>query len=415
MDTDNSYRPNTCVIIQAAPNTVFVAISMIFLYISIVGVGFLPSRIHTDISQTGGADNIRQLFFVSVFLALTLVYSRRNGVASLATLLPLHIYLLFGWAALTLLWSPVPEIGGRRLMLLAIVCISCFMNVKYFGNERAIRFIFSCLLIFVVLSVIVGFLVPGVAIHQPDDPEPSIVGGWRGIFFHKNESGFVAAACLIWLVFSRWRGSYFLKGASFGACGFLLVMSGAKTPLIMLPVSLLLYFTFVLGPRKLGISFALIAVLFVGVLGLLLFDNIAEILSNPVSLTGRIGLWQSLIYFTQDNFWTGGGFGSIWDVGTASPLLPYLIIWMYGAAHGHNGYLDTIVAIGFPGLLLTLFSFFIWPTFKLIKRPALNIRTRDMILCLLLFIFLHNFIETDIMYLPHAPWTLLILLCAIAS
>jgi O-antigen ligase len=426
MGTNNLHRPHAGITIPAASTFCLYTAGFVFLFVSITGLRFLSTDIGElgfhfeaqDLMASTQDSFLRQSMFVGALLALTLIYIDRRGLASLATLVPLDIYLLFGWAAFSLLWSPVPQLGGRRLLIMTVIFASSFMMARILGAARTVRFVFTFLLAFVFLSVLAGFILPKIAIHQFNEQAEDVIGTWRGLFGHKGFAGFFAAACFIELIFSQ--RAFLHKGAGLAACGFLLLMSGAKSDIIVLPVSLLLYTMFVLVPRKLGatvpilVVFTLLALLLGLILGLLFFDKIELIFSNPNSLNGRVGLWLVVFQFLKNNFWTGGGFDSLFAVGTASPLLPYSSGWELRAANAHNGYLDVMAQMGFPGLVLSLFSLFIWPIFKLRKQSALGIHIRDMIFCVLIFTSLHNLTSGSIMNVT-GPSVLLILCCAVAS
>jgi exopolysaccharide production protein ExoQ len=420
MGTDRLRRLSSRATMSPAANTVLYVGCFVFIFISFVGLSFLgvrPGELGLDTviindNSPAASDTLRQIMFIGSFLVLLISYLNRRGIASLITLLPLHIYWLFGWAAATLLWSPVPALGGRRLAIMAMIVACAFMMVKSLGAERTVRFVFSFLLASVFLSVIAGFLFPTIAINQFDPREIGITGNWRGMFEHKNVAAFVAAACFIDLIFSS--RSYALKGTGLAASAFLLWMSDGKAAFGILPASLVLYLIFVLTARKMGILFAFMALLVMLLMGLLFLDDIELILSRPDALTGRILLWTEVVHFLQEHFWTGGGFGSIFSAGLESPLLPYLDGWARWASHAHNGVLNILVQIGFPGAVLSLFSFFIWPLLRLSKQSTLGTGTRHTIMCLYVFMILQNLTESNIME-QNAASVLLILFCAVAA
>ena len=82
-------------------------------------------------------------------------------------------------------------------------------------------------------------------------------------------------------------------------------------------------------------------------------DALAVLLSDPGALSGRAQIWPLLISYSQQHPWTGAGFGSFWQIGDNSPIWELTDGWVAEiASHGHNGYLDLIVTIGYPGMLL---------------------------------------------------------------
>jgi len=192
------------------------------------------------------------------------------------------------------------------------------------------------------------------------------------------------------------------------------------SPLFLFPLSLAVDYFVRLAWIKFGPYLFFSAVLAVIPLAVapLLFngDGIFDFLANGDNLTGRVAIWQVMFSFLRDHLWSGGGYGSIWDVGLGTPLLPYFTSWVELASHGHNGYIDTVVSMGIPGLLLCLLAFFVSPMSKLKACTTLTAPTRQVIGCLFFFVFAHNFFESNIMAGPQAAsWMLLTTLCAVVS
>ncbi len=404
---------------QSASDVLVSVLFLAVIYICFVGVGVFPARAPQGMAQTGTPDTIRQVSYGGAFLLMLGVYLKTMGLAGLARLFSLPVLLVFSWAALTLLWSPVPGVGARRIILVAITMSSVFMGIASFGAERGFRFVFAGLLSLVVASVIAGFLVPA-AIHQPGDPEAGIVGAWRGLFYHKNEAGLVAAACIIWLLHTPASGRRIYQFLCLAACITLLLASQAKTALLLLPLSLLAGHLARLARERLAPLqfFSLFAILIPALMSpvVVYWDQVSSYMADGDSLTGRVAIWEVLLRFVDDHLWTGGGFGSIWGVGLNTPLRPYFTSWTEFAVHGHNGYLDVAASMGIPGLLLCLWAFFLWPLAKLGECHALAGSTRQAVYCLLVFLFAHNLFESNLMAGPQAAsWMLLTVLYAVIS
>ena len=68
---------------------------------------------------------------------------------------------------------------------------------------------------------------------------------------------------------------------------------------------------------------------------------------------GRVGIWTFAIESLQSRLLTGYGFSAFWG-GSSIQNLPQGMEWAEFASHSHNGYLDTALAMGLPGLALLI-------------------------------------------------------------
>lgn len=69
-------------------------------------------------------------------------------------------------------------------------------------------------------------------------------------------------------------------------------------------------------------------------------DSLSAAFASPDALTGRVQIWPVLIACSRDHWMQGSGYGSVWNIGTASPAYEYATGWASTIASGHNGYLD---------------------------------------------------------------------------
>jgi O-antigen ligase len=88
--------------------------------------------------------------------------------------------------------------------------------------------------------------------------------------------------------------------------------------------------------------------------------EIAKLLPLDSSFTGRTDIWTFGVQSLQGRLATGYGFASFWG-SSAIQNLPEGKEWAAFAAHSHNGYLDTTLGMGLPGLALLLAAMVIKP------------------------------------------------------
>ncbi len=80
---------------------------------------------------------------------------------------------------------------------------------------------------------------------------------------------------------------------------------------------------------------------------------IAKMLPLDTSFTGRTDIWTFAVQALQLRLPTGYGFSAFWGSSSIQNL-PEGMEWAEYASHSHNGYLDTALAMGLPGLALLI-------------------------------------------------------------
>lgn len=319
------------------------------------------------------------------------------------------------WCLITLSWSPAPAVGFRRIVLTMVVIFTTFACVGKLGAKDAMDIFAKLVSLLVVVSVVTGLIVPA-AIHQIGELDTELVGAWRGVFTHKNDAGFVAAIaamCALYQCRERFDPKWvvlLLVSVVF------LVLSRSKTSIGLLMPSLLLGRLLAWAQeRGHGRVVALLLTLLVGlafVVMMLAMDNEAGgLFDDPEAFTGRAAIWQVLLEMFVDRPITGFGYGSIYGVGSLSPLYDYAGGWISFVAHGHNGYFDLAVSIGFIGLIGATIAFVLMPFQNLLSVGG-DDQLRRLLLSMLVFVALHNLMESALLDRARLEWVTLLLICA---
>jgi O-antigen ligase len=124
----------------------------------------------------------------------------------------------------------------------------------------------------------------------------------------------------------------------------------------------------------------------------------------PGALTGRGQIWPVLIQFSSQNLMLGSGYGSFWNIGDASPVLQLTSGWVSQITTGHNGYLDLLVQIGVPGLVLSVFAIVILPLWTLTTQRGIPVRLGGTLIALLTFCIGQNMTESSLFNRDVAVW-----------
>ena len=386
-----------------------------FLIITFVSsIPFSPRNTLVDVEATGSGTLIRQVLYVLIFSFSVLIFAlSRKRFVFIA--LPWPILMVFAWSLITLTWSAVPGIGFRRLMLAFIVCSVLYNLVFSLGVEKAFK-----ILVFVIIGCTLSSLLAGVitpaAIHQANDREANIVGDWRGIFVHKNNAGLMSALAFMLAFNQLLTSKRKLWAAMTGLTGLMLLLTGSKTSLILcFPALAVAYYAkHYQLVRNRSIKTILAAsigfvILFFTCFILLNWELAKDTFADPTAFTGRAGIWDVMLKVISENPLFGHGFGSLFSVGSASPLAKYTatyaLEWIGEVAHSHNGYIEIIASIGFIGFILALYAFLIKPL-----KLFFNLSTQYTapyivpIFSLLTFMICHNSFETSFFNGARRGW-----------
>jgi O-antigen ligase len=180
-----------------------------------------------------------------------------------------------------------------------------------------------------------------------------------------------------------------------------LVMTHSKSSLGILPLALLAGSSYRLAWNR-SLDRAILCLVLALFLAVGTFAVIADwaaitkLLEDPSEFSGRAQIWQAEYAYIQDHLWLGSGFGTFAEAGGPSPLRDYISgDWVTAVSHGHSGYLQLFVTIGFVGFVLAIASLVLQPLryFWPIDRTSLLLRST--LLSVFVFIVLHNVMESD--------------------
>jgi O-antigen ligase len=300
--------------------------------------------------------------------ALTLVLTMRDNMRGLASLLTPGFLLFGSWICLTVVLSLDPGTSIRRFALTAFVmAVTAAMLLLPKSQNELMRWFSIAALVLLATCYLGILLAPQLSIHLATDAqEPALAGDWRGTFGHKN----MAAAMMVMLLFLGiyvFRSGALLSGAAIVCLTalFLFYAAGKSSLALCFAVLLLTSLTSVVR------SFWLRAVMLLGPLlalnmlsvGTVMSEGLAEVakaLPVDTSFTGRADIWVFAVQALQERLPTGYGFQSFWG-SSAIQDLPEGKEWAALASHSHNGYLDTALGMGLPGLALLLVALAIEP------------------------------------------------------
>lgn len=314
-----------------------------------------------------GNETITYLAF-SCLAVLAIGLAVRDNVPGLMTLISSGFIVFGGWIAMSVLLSSDPATSMRRVVatvLVAVVTASLMLLPKN-QTELARWFGISALGLLAVcyLGVLV---VPHLSVHLASDlMEQQLAGDWRGSFGHKNVAAGMMAMLLFIGIYVLRSGAWVSGIAILTLSSLFLVNTRGKSS-ISLFVLVLVLSSLTTRVRSLWLRAVVIlmplVLLNVFTVGTVMSDTLAGIVDRlpfDTSFTGRTDVWTFAIQALQLRLYTGYGFEAFWG-GNEMRNLPEGMEWTATAAHSHNGYLDTALGIGLPGLALLIVVLVIAP------------------------------------------------------
>lgn len=311
-------------------------------------------------------------------------------------------------------WSIDPSMTGRRVIAMVISgSFAMYLGTTFHGHCLP-RLLTHCAFIMGLLSFLMVFAVPSIGVHQDVN-----AGMWRGIWYEKNQMGMVMAAggtaAAAWAASEdrRWKTPLL----TILLCFLLVLAARSKTSLlcIMLGVGMV----GALWTLKRGGPALAVAAVWMGVVGgaagwwLWTYES-AEILAalgKDPSLTGRTGIWDALFVKIAERPWTGYGYNAFWGLDSEPALwVRYQTGWVVPSAH--NGWIDLLVQLGWPGAILVGTIMTSSYVLTLLRLPTAGLREGFWGIAYLSVYVLLTFSESVLLSAQSLPWTLCLAILA---
>lgn len=330
--------------------------------------------------------------------------------------LPPHIISLFSLALLavvSVLWAFKPEFAFIRSVQQVMIITSIILPALLAGRTgdlmRGIFLCFACALIINLLFVI--------------NQSPMILENNRicypGYFTFKGMLGACAAMALLLslheILYRGWRRLFaiFIMGIAF----YLIIMSDSKGSLaialiapVLAVVTLFLGKTLRVSPAIVLLPIPICYAILSKIVGNLI-NRISWYAFGNYDLSGRTLIWDFANFEIDRRPLLGWGYQSFWLVGPDAPSIQDAPGWVKFMPNAHNGYLDTMIDMGYVGFFLLII--FIVTSLHAIGRVARTEPARGwLLLTLALYVILTNFLETGWMRGMDILWLLFLFVAA---
>lgn len=366
----------------------------------------------------------RHVLLVLIVMALLVLTGRLWGKWGAFFYENRLLIMLFAFMAVSILWSPFPMVSIKRWVKATGALLMVMVVLTERDPTAAVVGLFKrTFMVLLPLSVYFIKYARDLGVAWSKDGSGAM---WVGVTTHKNHLGQVcmtAGIFFLWCLLNRDEGGNpWINGAFLALTVFLMNGPGysrSTSALVVLAAggALLVGFHFVKDrPERIrslifGGSAALIVVVLAvhlglaGLAGRSIYGAGVGALGKDTTLTGRTELWADIIDIGMKKPLTGVGYGSFW-LGDLGNDLWEKHIWKPG--QGHNGYVDTFVEVGFPGLFLligVLFTALVRSTREIIHRYSFI----QLTVVYLVMIIVHNFTESSYLRGEHNLWFLFLL------
>jgi O-antigen ligase len=294
---------------------------------------------------------LRLLLLPGLMLAPLLLLIRFKALATLF-LRNAFLLLLVLWVALSFTWTVAPEVTGRRIIsLMANTLIIGFLVVD--RDIKQILRLFSWIMLIILGASLVFILLRPELGMMPDGR------GLRGAFTHKNLMGETVVVSLITFFAALKCGAISRKVGflCYGLALALLLPVGAASSIVigLVIISLHVFFLTDVLPGRLRAMLLAFGVSIVLISGGILFANLDDalgLLGRDTTLTGRTEIWSFVLSKITERPWLGYGFSAFFETQQFGRYVLDGFGWSIPTAH--NGYLETVLGLGWIGLVILL-------------------------------------------------------------
>jgi exopolysaccharide production protein ExoQ len=309
----------------------------------------------------------------TILAALTLMMLRRDRqLGEFARLLRKNWTLLpfVVFAVISIYWSVAAQISLLRwIVLVATIVVGGYIGLNLDAPSLARTLAAYAVLILVMSTLLVAF-VPTIGVMYYH----IIQGAWKGIYWHKNHMGLMAAfASVLFLVnglgaFGSRRRSRWWWAALY-VLSLLFVSQTDSAAAYLALISLHGLVLVLLGYLKLRARLRRVHYVLLGVVALLaalvLYANIGRVFgafNRSTNLTGRVPMWGYLfhVYINQRPA-LGYGFNAFWYTAAHRNTMQQLAGYPDPIIISDNGFIDILVNTGYVGLgLFLVFYLHFW-------------------------------------------------------
>lgn len=347
---------------------------------------------------------VYKLIYIITFILLSLRWKKVIHTLKKDKL----ICLVIIYSAASVLWSFDPQITFTRSTALVGTSLFGLYFATRYSLEDQLKNLLLAFGLVIFFSFFTAILLPKYGIMAGIH-----TGAWRGIYIHKNVLGkMMTLSSSLFLIGVNDKQHRIPSYLGLSLSIILLVFSKSSSAIgaFFFLVIIFLILKVFRWQYELMIP-VLIAVLFIGMCGLLFFtehpDSLLISVGKDPTLTGRTDLWLWALDDILKRPWLGYGYGAFWqDLSIKAASIRYAAGWHVPSAH--NGLLDLCLDIGIFGVVILLIDIFrtSFQAFRLLRNTSLAIYIWPLLF--LSNMILANITETTLMVRNDLFWVIFI-------
>ncbi|HVV28470.1 MAG TPA: O-antigen ligase [Rhizomicrobium sp.] len=330
----------------------------IFISLLLVTQAFTPLVLAGTNSDDalGDSNPVTLLSALAVYTVAFFLVARRPG-AMLDTIKDDWLFIaIFALPVISVMWSVDRGTSARRVVALVMTGVYCIYIARRLSPDEFLRRLLLALFLGGVASLVFTLLDPAQAI------EHSMInnGSWKGVYGHKAILGRIAAIAVTVSVYVRPK--YFwerpMRWATIAIFLFLSIKSQSRASWLMMMGGFgFMFLIAVLRNKQLSAGIKLTIAISLGLMVLAaaaaLFDTILAAFGRDDTFSGRTTLWTGAIAVAKASHpILGAGYRAFWTATGAAGVRDYVQDWARLPSHGHNGYLDVWLELGYAGVAL---------------------------------------------------------------
>ena len=298
------------------------------------------------------------LLFLTLHPAKRVLEIANNPLLILVILLPI----------VSIIWSINPELSGKRALAHTLTLIFILTVASRVTIEEFFRIFLIVLAATSVISILLVVAAPEIGVSQ-DGPNAN---SWRGGLGHKSKMGRICVLGLVVAIFFPVKHDILIKRlrwATILCFGVIIVGTDSRVAWMTLAIAILAAIAFKVirwktQDRIIRTIMFLSAFAMVAIPIIIFFEDAIITSGRDLTFSGRTTLWNSAIAVAQARHpISGAGYGAFWTESGSAYVWQYMLHWGHMPNHGHNGFLDAWLELGWIGLstlvCVTLVSFFI--------------------------------------------------------
>ncbi len=358
----------------------------------------------------------------------------KNRSTAIFKEIPLPLYLLLAWMALSTIWSAYPGFSALATLaqllttLVAIFLAALFSwrhLLRIFANVIRFTLISSLLFEFIAAAIVHGPIAPIFKNYEGDVPPAPAFYWTQGHLFDGNRiqgivgnSNLLAYVAMLGVVIffveylivgtSRWLSAASLV-LSVGAI-WLAKSAGVGFAMAAIAISAIVSFAAEGKDRATRHKYYRVAWASAGTVAVIVLfyrAQVFELIGKSPDMTGRSGIWKIVLHLIEQKPWLGWGWISYWVPGV-KPYDGLVVINNVPYFQAHNAYLDVWLQLGIIGLLI--FAALLVVSFVKIWRLAVRHTSALYLWPILILIGLLVWSLTESRMLIESGWLILTLL-----